>query len=77
MIATLPRGCLDGRPKGNEQPGNEQHGGWVTIPVGGLGGDDVEVLHDFVEESYRTIAPKQLIKELDAQREADPKGGGG
>ncbi len=44
--------------------------GWVTIPVGGLGGDDAEVLHDFVEESYRTIAPKKLIKELDGQSEA-------
>jgi predicted DNA-binding protein (MmcQ/YjbR family) len=44
--------------------------GWVTIPVVGLGGDDAEVLHDFVEESYRTIAPKKLIKELDAQRDA-------
>ena len=45
--------------------------GWVTIPVAGLGGDDAEVLHDFVEESYRTIAPKKLIKELDAQNEGD------
>jgi predicted DNA-binding protein (MmcQ/YjbR family) len=46
--------------------------GWVTIPVGGVSRDDAEVLHDFVEESYRTIAPKRLIKELDAQRSADP-----
>ena len=45
--------------------------GWVTIPVGGLGSEDVEVLHDFVEESYRTVAPKKLIKELDAQNEVD------
>jgi predicted DNA-binding protein (MmcQ/YjbR family) len=46
--------------------------GWVTIPVGGVSRGDAEVLHDFVEESYRTIAPKRLIKELDAQRGADP-----
>ena len=46
--------------------------GWVTIPVGGVSRNDAEVLHDFVEESYRTIAPKRLIKELDAQRGADP-----
>ncbi|HWM19454.1 MAG TPA: MmcQ/YjbR family DNA-binding protein [Ilumatobacteraceae bacterium] len=45
--------------------------GWVTIPVAGLGGDDAEVLHDFVEESYRNIATKKLIKELDAARDAD------
>jgi predicted DNA-binding protein (MmcQ/YjbR family) len=45
--------------------------GWVTIPVAGVGGDDAEVLHDFVEESYRNIATKRLIKELDAARDAD------
>jgi predicted DNA-binding protein (MmcQ/YjbR family) len=50
--------------------------GWVTIPVVGLGDDDAEVLHDFVEESYRTIAPKKLIKELDAQNAADSDGAG-
>jgi predicted DNA-binding protein (MmcQ/YjbR family) len=44
--------------------------GWVTIPVAGLGGDDADVLHDFLEESYRTIATKKLIKELDAQRDS-------
>jgi len=45
--------------------------GWVTIPVAGLGDDDAEVLRDFVEESYRNVATKKLIKELDAEREAD------
>ena len=44
--------------------------GWVTIPVAGLGRDDADVLLDFVEESYRTVATKTLIKELDAQRNA-------
>ena len=48
--------------------------GWVTIPVAGVGGDDAEVLHDFVEESYRTIAPKKLIKELDAHHDAGADG---
>ena len=48
--------------------------GWVTIPVGRLRGDDAEVMHDFVEESYRTVAPKKLVKELDAQREAGSDG---
>jgi predicted DNA-binding protein (MmcQ/YjbR family) len=43
--------------------------GWVTIPVAGLTGDDADVLPDFIEESYRAIAPKKLIKELDVQRE--------
>jgi predicted DNA-binding protein (MmcQ/YjbR family) len=48
--------------------------GWVTIPVGGVGSDDAEVLHDFVEESYRAIAPKKLIKELDDQHEPGSDG---
>ena len=48
--------------------------GWVTIPVAGLGDDDAEVLHDFVEESYRNVAPKKLIKELDAQHDAGATG---
>jgi predicted DNA-binding protein (MmcQ/YjbR family) len=41
--------------------------GWVTIPVAGLSSGDADVLRDFVEESYRTIAPKKLINELDAR----------
>ena len=49
--------------------------GWVTIPIGGLRSDDAEVLHDFVEESYRNIAPKTLIKELDAQHDDDTEAG--
>lgn len=40
--------------------------GWVTVPLGGLDGDDAEVLFDFVEESYRAVAPKRLVKQLDA-----------
>ena len=36
--------------------------GWVTIP---LGGGTFEVLRDFVEESYRIVAPKRLVAALD------------
>lgn len=42
--------------------------GWVSIPLLGLSAADGEVLYDFVEESYRTIAPKKLVKLLDEQR---------
>ena len=40
--------------------------GWVSLP---LHGDipPVEVILDWVEESYRTVAPKRLIAELDQQ----------
>ena len=48
--------------------------GWVTIPVAGLAADDADVLHDFVEESYRNVAPKKLVKELDAQHDAGATG---
>jgi predicted DNA-binding protein (MmcQ/YjbR family) len=39
--------------------------GWVTVPVraDGLG---VALLREWVEESYRIVAPKKLVAELDA-----------
>ncbi|MCD9140901.1 MmcQ/YjbR family DNA-binding protein [Streptomyces albireticuli] len=40
--------------------------GWVSVPLTGDGGAPVELLCDWVEESYRTIAPKRLVAELDA-----------
>ncbi|MEU4209541.1 MmcQ/YjbR family DNA-binding protein [Streptomyces sp. NPDC026206] len=39
--------------------------GWVTIPLD-ADGAPAALLCDWVEESYRTIAPKRLIAELDA-----------
>ncbi|PAZ17042.1 dGTPase [Streptomyces sp. SA15] len=41
--------------------------GWVSIPLERQGTPDAELLCDWVEESYRTIAPKRLIAELDAR----------
>ncbi|WP_101257527.1 MmcQ/YjbR family DNA-binding protein [Streptomyces barkulensis] len=41
--------------------------GWVTIPLGEPEAPDAELLRDWVEESYRTIAPKRLVTELDAR----------
>jgi predicted DNA-binding protein (MmcQ/YjbR family) len=43
--------------------------GWVTVDLGtGPDADPppVELFLDWIEESYRTIAPKRLIAELDA-----------
>ena len=37
--------------------------GWVTVPVRGV---PVAALRDWVEESYRIVAPKRLVAELDA-----------
>jgi predicted DNA-binding protein (MmcQ/YjbR family) len=39
--------------------------GWVTIYVDAVPKEEREVLFDFIEESYRTIAPKKLVKQLD------------
>jgi len=36
--------------------------GWVTVPVRGI---PVATLRDWVEESYRIVAPKRLVAELD------------
>jgi predicted DNA-binding protein (MmcQ/YjbR family) len=38
--------------------------GWVTVPVSGL---PLATLRDWVEESYRIVAPKRLVAELDAR----------
>ncbi|AVH55255.1 MULTISPECIES: MmcQ/YjbR family DNA-binding protein [Streptomyces] len=39
--------------------------GWVRIPLEERGAPAAELLCDWVEESYRTIAPKKLVAELD------------
>lgn len=36
---------------------------WLTIP---LAGADIRFLRDWVEESYRIVAPKKILAELDA-----------
>jgi len=41
--------------------------GWVTIYVDGVPKQERDVLFDFVEESYRAVAPKTLVKRLDAR----------
>ncbi|MGX1134587.1 putative DNA-binding protein (MmcQ/YjbR family) [Streptomyces glaucescens] len=41
--------------------------GWVSIPLEHEGAPSAELLCDWVEESYRTIAPKRLIADLDTR----------
>lgn len=41
--------------------------GWVSIPLDEEGSPAAELLCDWIEESYRTIAPKKLIAELEAR----------
>jgi len=53
-------------------PGARQTGyglgraGWVTVPFRETS-PPLEVLTDWVEESYRRVAPKALVAKLDAQ----------
>src|SRR6478735_12782806 len=41
--------------------------GWITISFEQVPKPERDVLLDFVEESYRAVAPKTLSKRLDAQ----------
>ena len=45
--------------------------GWVTIPVSGVA---PATLRDWVEESYRLVAPKRLVAELDGPAASDRGG---
>jgi predicted DNA-binding protein (MmcQ/YjbR family) len=41
--------------------------GWVRVPLEEPGAPSAELLCDWVEESYRVIAPKRLIAELETR----------
>ena len=40
--------------------------GWVTVPLRAPG-VSIDVLRDWIEESYRIVAPKRLVAELEAR----------
>jgi predicted DNA-binding protein (MmcQ/YjbR family) len=42
-------------------------GGWVSVPLTRKA-PPLDVLRDWVEESYGAVAPKELVAELEAQR---------
>ncbi|WP_280864966.1 MmcQ/YjbR family DNA-binding protein [Streptomyces sp. SAI-127] len=42
--------------------------GWVRVPLAEKGSPAADLLCDWVEESYRAIAPKRLTTELDTRR---------
>jgi predicted DNA-binding protein (MmcQ/YjbR family) len=41
--------------------------GWVRVPLEPTGAPAAELLRDWVEESYRTVATKRRVAELDAR----------
>ncbi|HUF01141.1 MAG TPA: MmcQ/YjbR family DNA-binding protein [Gaiellaceae bacterium] len=45
--------------------------GWVTVPLR-ASGVSLALLRDWVEESYRIVAPKRLLAELDSGRAKTP-----
>ncbi|WP_165985768.1 MmcQ/YjbR family DNA-binding protein [Streptomyces sp. YIM 98790] len=51
--------------------------GWVRVPLDGEGAPRAPLLCDWAEESYRVVAPKRLVAELDASvPPAGPSGEG-
>ena len=43
--------------------------GWVTASFGPKDKVPIELLEDWMDESYRAIAPKKLVQELEAQKQ--------
>lgn len=42
--------------------------GWVNVPLEAEG-VSLDLLEDWIEESYRIVAPKRLVAELDGRRD--------
>ena len=41
--------------------------GWTNVPILGLDDGATDMLHRFIEESFRSIAPRTLIVQLDEE----------
>ena len=73
-----PKGMSVKLDDSNEQalslPGSEPTGyglgkaGWVSLTFLGADVPPIGVLRDWLDESYRRVAPKKLIAELDARK---------
>ena len=46
-------------------------GGWVTSAFDADEDPPVDILCDWIEESYRAVAPKRLVAELDRGEESN------
>jgi predicted DNA-binding protein (MmcQ/YjbR family) len=63
---------VDSHEQAMQAPGTTETGhglgraGWVSIPLR-RGSPSVDVLTDWIEESYRQVALKSLVAELDAR----------
>ncbi len=72
MSVKLPESLDEalGGPYGKPTSHGLGKSGWVTITLERAGGLPLEQLHAWIEESFRAIAPKKVIAQLDAQRDA-------
>lgn len=50
--------------------------GWVTVHLDTIDPGERDVMYDFVEESFRAVATKTLVKRLDAEVASDQESGG-
>jgi predicted DNA-binding protein (MmcQ/YjbR family) len=39
--------------------------GWITVPIRGAGAPPADLAREWIEESYRAVAPKRLVRQLD------------
>jgi predicted DNA-binding protein (MmcQ/YjbR family) len=46
--------------------------GWVSVDFARPGCPDAEMLLDWIDESYRSIAPKRLVEELEHAKDSSP-----
>jgi predicted DNA-binding protein (MmcQ/YjbR family) len=51
-------------------------GGWVTAQFAKDESPPVDLLRQWVEESYRAVAPRRLVRQLDADKGSRPGGEG-
>lgn len=66
LTASYDQAVTMGRAKPMTMSGLGQWG-WLTVPLAGV---DLNLLRDWIDESYRNVAPKKLVAELNQERTA-------
>jgi predicted DNA-binding protein (MmcQ/YjbR family) len=74
VCVKLPRSAVAALDLGYCEPAGYGLGksGWVAARIGKSDAVDVAVLKGWIEESYRAVAPKKLVAQLDGGAEAAP-----
>ncbi|MGW4006200.1 MmcQ/YjbR family DNA-binding protein, partial [Streptomyces nigra] len=66
-LVVARRGHVHAGDRRQPVPGGLGRSGWVRVPLEPAGAPAAGLLCEWVEESYRVIAPKRLAAELDAR----------